>query len=137
MERMPDEGPTTRTLLLAALIGLAFLGLAHTLRARFGLAPSVEAVQTWTENLGWRAPLAFVGLVTVRQLLFLPAALLLTAGGLVFGGGLGAALGGTGIVCSALVNFAVARRVGPAILPGTLGDRVRRLSSSGQLPLLI
>src|SRR5204862_3630779 len=122
---------------LAALVGLAFIGRAHTLRTRFGPSASVEAVQTWAESLGWRAPLAFVGLVIVRQVLLLPAALLLTAGGLVFGGGLGAALGGTGIVCSALVNFAVARRIGPAILPGTIGDRVRHISSGGQIPFLI
>ena len=134
---MPNEGPSTRTIVVAALLGLAVLGLGQTLRARFGLAPSVNAVQAWADGLGWRAPLAFVGLVTVRQLLFLPAAVLLPAGGIVFGGGLGAALGGTGIICSALANFAIARRIGPAILPGSLGDRVRRLSAGGPAPLVI
>jgi len=133
---MPDENPSTKTLIGGALVALAAIALGQALRARFGLAPSVEAVRIWAEGLGWGAPLAFVGLVIVRQLLLLPAALLLTAGGVVFGGGLGAALGGTGIVCSALVNFALARRVGPVMLPESLGERVRRLSSDGQLPLL-
>ncbi len=132
---------TTRRLrsrtIVVAVVGLAFVGLAHVVRVRLGLAPSVEAVQSWADGLGWQGPLAFVGLVAIRQLLLLPAVVLLTAGGLVFGGALGAALGGTGIVCSALINFALARRIGPTMLPETLSERVRRLSAGSELPLLV
>ena len=128
-------GVRRRTILFAAGI-LAFVATGQFLRSQLGLEASVEAVRTFAQDLGWRAPLAFVGLVTVRQLFFLPASLLLTAGGVVFGGGYGAALGGTGIICSALVNFALARRFGPAMLPDRLREFVRRHSSARELPLL-
>ena len=134
---MPDDdvGERRRTILYLAGL-LAFVTAAHFLRSHLGLEADVEAVRAWTEALGWTAPLAFLGLVTVRQVLLLPAALLLTAGGLLFGGGLGALLGGTGIVCSAAVNFALARKFGPDMLPSSLGEFVRRHSSAREIPLL-
>jgi uncharacterized membrane protein YdjX (TVP38/TMEM64 family) len=134
---MPIESTRERwTPVVIASLLLTVVGMSQLLRTQLGISPSMEAVGAWTRELGWRAPVAFVGLVTVRQLLLLPAALLLTAGGLVFGSGLGTALGGTGIVCSALVNFSLARRLGVAVWPGRLGDQIRRWSSHGQAPLL-
>jgi uncharacterized membrane protein YdjX (TVP38/TMEM64 family) len=115
---------------------LAIVGAGHLLRTHLGITPSVEGFQVWARELGWHAPVAFLGLVTARQLLLLPAALLLTAGGVVFGSGLGTALGGTGIICSALVNFALARHLGPSIWPGRIGEQIRRWSSHRQAPLL-
>ncbi len=109
----------------------AVLIAAQWLRAHLGLHPSVDAVRAWADGLGWRAPAAFLGLVVVRQFVLLPAVLLLTAGGIIFGGVLGTMLGGTGIIVSGIVNFAFARRVGDVMIPGEWRARLHRLSARG------
>ncbi len=107
------------------------------LRAQLGLNPSVEAVRAWADGLGWHAPAAFLGLVIVRQLILLPAVMLLTAGGIIFGGLLGTLLGGTGIIVSGLANFALARRLGDTMVPGEWRPRLRRLTARGPMPVLV
>jgi uncharacterized membrane protein YdjX (TVP38/TMEM64 family) len=62
---------------------------------------------------------------------------LLTAGGVVFGGVLGTLLGGTGIIVSGLVNFALARWMGDIMVPGEWRQRLRRLAASGSAPVLL
>lgn len=120
------------------MLGVAALVAAgQWVRAQLGLDPSVEAVRAWAEALGWRAPAAFLGLVIVRQLVLLPAVLLLTAGGVIFGGVLGTMLGGTGIVVSGLANFALARRLGEAIVPAEWRPWLRRLTTRGPAPVLV
>ena len=56
--------------------------------------------------------------------------MLLTAGGLIFGGALGTMLGGTGIIVSGLANFALARRLGDVMVPGEWRPRLRRLDGA-------
>ena len=107
------------------------------LRSHLGLHPSVDAVRAWADDLGWRAPAAFLTLVIVRQLILLPAVVLLTAGGVIFGGVLGTMLGGTGIIVSGFANFALARRLGDVMVPGEWRPRLRRLTARGSAPVLI
>jgi uncharacterized membrane protein YdjX (TVP38/TMEM64 family) len=107
------------------------------LRTELGLHPSVDAVRAWAESLGWRAPAAFLGLVIVRQVILLPAVVLLTAGGFIFGGLLGTMLGGTGIIVSGFANFALARRLGDVMVPGEWRPRLRRLTARGSAPVMI
>lgn len=121
---------------LVALLVLLVVG-GQLLRSQLGLAPSVDAVRVWVDSLGWRAPAAFLGLVIVRQVVLLPAVLLLTAGGVIFGGILGTALGGTGIIVSGLANFALARRAGDVMVPPNLRRSLRRLTARGQAPVLV
>ncbi|MEO6028392.1 MAG: hypothetical protein ABIR79_16120 [Candidatus Binatia bacterium] len=118
------------------LVTLLIVG-GQWLRAHLGLSPSVDAVRTWSETMGWQAPVAFLVLVILRQLVLLPAVLLLTAGGVIFGGALGTVLGGTGIIVSGLANFALARRVGDVMVPGEWRARLRRLTARGSAPVLI
>ncbi len=118
------------------LVTLLIVG-GQWLRAHLGLHPSVDAVRAWSETLGWQAPAAFLVLVILRQLVLLPAVLLLTAGGVIFGGGLGAVLGGTGIIVSGLANFALARRVGDVMVPGEWRARLRRLTARGSAPVML
>lgn len=121
---------------IALLLGLLVVG-GQVLRAHLGLQPSVEAVRAWSATLGWQAPAAFLVLVILRQLVLLPAVLLLTAGGVIFGGPLGAMLGGTGIIVSGLANFALARRLGDVMVPGEWRTRLRRLTARGSAPVLL
>ena len=121
----------TRIVVLVAVLILA----GQWLRTALGLHPSVDAVRTWADGLGWRAPAAFLVLVIVRQLVLLPAVLLLTAGGVIFGGVLGTMLGGTGIILSGILNFALARLVGDVVIPSDWRARLHRLSARGPTPV--
>lgn len=113
MRRRPPLVPLA---LLAAVIGAGLLA-----RRQLGLETSLAGVQAWVADLGWWAPLAYVGLVVFRQLLALPAALVLLVGGLCFGGVLGTVLGTIGVVLSGLLKFGVARAVGRDWLRGRAG----------------
>jgi uncharacterized membrane protein YdjX (TVP38/TMEM64 family) len=105
---------------------VAALSLGQTLRAHLGLEFSPDAIRTWVAELGWKASAGFVALVTFRQFLLLPAFLLLTAGGLVFGAAVGTVLGGAGIFLSAALAFALARTVGRGLIAPRLRERLRR-----------
>lgn len=107
------------------------------LRRHLGLTPSIEAIRDLVESLGWQAPAAFVVLVSLRQLVLVPSVVLLTAGGIIFGGALGTALGGTGIILSGLANFVLARRFGRAFLPPWLRQYVMRATARGPAPVLL
>jgi uncharacterized membrane protein YdjX (TVP38/TMEM64 family) len=120
-----------------ALLGIAVVVAAgQWLRSQLGLT-SIEAIRAAVESLGWQAPAAFLALVTLRQLVLLPSVLLLTAGGLIFGGTLGTLLGGTGIIVSGLVNFALARRLGDVFMPSWLRQHLERVTARGSAPVLL
>ncbi len=113
--------------LIACVVGLLVLG--RIARQHTGIEVSAESIQTWVSTLGWQAPAIFVTLVTFRIFLFLPSWVVLSAGGLAFGAFLGTALGGLGVLLSAVVGFGLARGIG--------GDWVRprlqaRLEGYGQ-----
>lgn len=124
------------SLRIAIAVG-AVVVAGQWLRTELGLHPSVDAVRAWAEALGWHAPAAFFTLVVLRQLILLPAVVLLTAGGFIFGGVLGTALGGTAIIVSGLVNFVLARRVGDAIVPAEWRARLRYLTARGAAPVAL
>jgi len=123
---------------LRITLGLvALVAGGQWLRTHLGLHPSVEGLRAWADALGWHAPAAFLGIVIVRQLILLPAVVLLTAGGIIFGGVLGTMLGGTGIIVSGFANFLLARRLGDLMVPGEWRPRLRRLTARGPVPVLI
>jgi len=125
-------------LLLLAGVGGAF-AVGRSVRDDLGIELSAESVRAAVLELGVVAPLAFVGLVVFRNFLFLPSLVLLTGGGLVFGLGLGTALGGLGVTASALMKYWVARAVGRGWIEDRMGPSYReleaRLTRSG--PLLV
>jgi uncharacterized membrane protein YdjX (TVP38/TMEM64 family) len=93
-------------------IAIALLA-GHRLRSRLGLEISAASVQRWVAELGWAAPLIYLGLVAFRHFLFLPSAVILPAGGICFGAALGAALGALGITLCGLGQFALVRVLRP------------------------
>jgi uncharacterized membrane protein YdjX (TVP38/TMEM64 family) len=125
--------PGAQMTLLIALLMVS----GQLLRTQLGLHPSVDAVRAWADGLGWVAPAAFLVLVVLRQLVLVPAVVLLTAGGLLFGGALGTVLGGTGIIVSGVANFALARRLGDVMVPPDWRPRLRRLTARGSAPVLL
>lgn len=98
-------------LVLVAMIAALFLG-GQFVRSSMGIEISAEGLRDLVLGLGWKAAAVFVGLVTFRQFLFLPSAVVLPVGGLVFGMELGTALGALGILASAVLKYSIARGLG-------------------------
>jgi uncharacterized membrane protein YdjX (TVP38/TMEM64 family) len=97
--------------ILAVLLVLSLLA-GWAVRQQLGVEFSTRSLQTIVASMGWKAPALFLGLLTFRQFIFLPAIVILPVGGLCFGTTLGTILGATGIVFSALITFTLARNVG-------------------------
>jgi len=114
-DRTPASGaPSPRARAHAlVLLGLlaALLAAGLVLRRSLGIDFSIEGLRGLVVGLGWKAPVLFVGLVTFRQFLLLPSAVVLSVGGLCFGAVTGTWLGALGIALSALMKFVLARRL--------------------------
>lgn len=96
---------------IVAAVGLV-LGGTQLLRRSLGIEWSAESIQSTVAGFGIWAPVVFVALVCVRQLMALPSVLVLTSAGLLFGAGLGTLLGGVGIALNACVLYGIARFMG-------------------------
>ena len=123
-------------LLLLAIVGTAFF-LGFVVRGRIGIEFTPQSIFDFVDSLGWKGPVIFVALVTFRQFLLLPSALILPVGGLCFGAGLGTALGSAGIVISGCLKFSLARWLGRDWVRAQLGSRVevfeQRVAAAGPL----
>jgi len=123
-----------RHLVFFALIALLFAAGFYA-RGALGLEFSRESIEQLVAGLGWKAGAVFVGMVTFRQFLGLPSAVVLSAGGLVFGAVTGALLGGIGIIASAIFGYTIARGAGRELLRRRLGARAddfqRRADAAG------
>jgi uncharacterized membrane protein YdjX (TVP38/TMEM64 family) len=110
-------------LLLVALVAALFAG-GTSVRAGLGIELDPASIQAAVGALGWKGPALFVGLVTFRQFLFLPSALVLPAGGVVFGAVEGTLLGAFGILLSAIMKYGIARALGRDFLRARFGAAV-------------
>jgi len=99
--------------LLLGLVILAFV-VGHVVRETLGDTYSLESARVWVATLGWQGPVIYVAMLTFRQFLFLPSALVLSVGGLCFGVLGGTLLGATGIVLSGSMKFALTRGIARA-----------------------
>jgi len=95
--------------LLAIALVVVIFAAGRIVRGGLGFEMSVESIQAWVAALSWKGPLLYLGLVTFRQFLLLPSAILLPVGGLCFGALLGTALGSAGIILSGTLKFSLAR----------------------------
>jgi uncharacterized membrane protein YdjX (TVP38/TMEM64 family) len=111
-------------LLVLAAVVLAF-GAGREFRASAGIELSPESLREYVRGLGPIAPLVFLGMVTFRAALLLPSAVVLTAGGLLFGAPLGALLGGLGLLASALLCFGAGRVMGREWVLSRIPQRLR------------
>ncbi len=122
--------------LIACVVGAVVLGRVARqqtgieARQQTGIEVSAESIQTWVSSLGWQAPAIFVGLVTFRIFLFMPSWVVLSAGGLVFGALLGTALGGLGVLLSAMVGYGLARGIGRDWVRPRMKVRLERYAQS-------
>jgi uncharacterized membrane protein YdjX (TVP38/TMEM64 family) len=122
-------------LIVVLIVGLFVAG--SVARAQLGVEFSQESIQALVAGLGWKAIAVFVGLVTFRTFLFLPSAVVLPVGGIVFGAKLGTLLGAIGILGSALYSYGLARSLGREWFRPYFGEAVdafhRRASAAGPL----
>ncbi|MEB2344657.1 MAG: VTT domain-containing protein [Deltaproteobacteria bacterium] len=110
-------------LLFLALVAALVLG-GRAVRASLGIELEPGSIQGAVAALGWKGPALFVGLVTFRQFLFLPSAIVLPAGGVVFGALEGTLLGAFGILLSAALKYGLARSLGREWLQARFGAAV-------------
>lgn len=110
-------------LALVALIALLVLG-GQAVRASLGIELDSDSIHGAVAALGWKGPAIFVGLVTFRQFLFLPSAVVLPAGGVAFGAMEGTVLGALGILLSAGMKYGLARSLGRDWLRARFGAAV-------------
>jgi len=118
--------PAARAIALVAVLGGLFWAGQYA-RVELGLEFSQESVATVIAGLGFWAWGIYLLVVVFRTFLGLPSAVVLSAGGLAFGAGLGALLGGVGIVISAVLWYAAARGAGRPWIEQRLGPRAREL----------
>lgn len=110
--------------LLFVAVLLALFAGGRAARGYFGIELDAGSIQGAVAALGWKGPAIFVGLVTFRQFLFLPSALVLPAGGVVFGALEGTLLGALGILLSAVLKYGIARALGREWLRPRFGAAV-------------
>jgi uncharacterized membrane protein YdjX (TVP38/TMEM64 family) len=121
---------------LVAAIAVLFLG-GFVARRELGIEFSAEGIRSLVLSLGWKAALAYVGMVTFRQFLFLPSAVVLPVGGLAFGMEMGTLLGALGIIASAALKYTLGRSLGREWLRPYFGAAVdafeRHAAAAGPL----
>ena len=119
-----NVAPVPRRVLPVLLVVIAAAFAAGSIvREQLGIELSTPALQELVRSMGWKAPAIFLGLLSLRQFIFLPAIVILPVGGLCFGTALGTILGATGLVLSALITFTMARKLGGAWLREMFGHR--------------
>ncbi|MEM9174400.1 MAG: VTT domain-containing protein [Myxococcota bacterium] len=119
--------PTVRRLLIVCAILAVVFTAGTILRNQLGIAFEAEAVRDYVLGLGPAAPILFVFIVAGRALLGLPSQLVLIAAGLCFGTGVGALVGGAGLMLSGTAVFAAARYAGRDVIEQRLGDGVQKI----------
>lgn len=127
-----------RAVSILVVIGLLFWAGTYA-RTQLGLEFSQDSVAAVVTGLGFWAWGLYLLIVVFRTFLGLPSAIVLLAGGLVFGTVVGAALGAVGIVISAVLWYAGARGAGRQWVEDRLGPRAgelkRRAEAAG--PFLV
>jgi uncharacterized membrane protein YdjX (TVP38/TMEM64 family) len=109
------------------VLGVALVAVILTLRRAMGIELHPDSMRVMVAGLGIWAPLVFVGIVVFRIPRMVPSAVVLVAGGLLFGTALGTLYGAVGLVVSALVVFFTARWAGRAAIETRVPERFRYL----------
>jgi uncharacterized membrane protein YdjX (TVP38/TMEM64 family) len=110
---------------LWVLGALALFAAFVLLRRALGLGLEPDRIRESVDEMGVWAPLVFVAIVAFRIPLMVPSALILIAGGLVFGSVEGTLYGAAGLVLSALVLFLTSRWAGRDAVEARLPARLR------------
>lgn len=91
---------------------------------------SAEAVRATVLAWGPLAPVAYIGLVTLRPIIFFPSILLFIAAGLAFGPWLGTLYAVIGGVLAAVITYLLARSLGREFIQARLPARLQRFQNA-------
>ena len=120
--------------LAIAVAVAALLMLGSQLRAHLGIDFSAEGIRAWVQGLGLLGPLVYLALFAVRQVLAIPAVLIIPSAGLCFGLVAGTTLATIGLLVNAVIVFLGARwgfRAGSQARDPRAGGLAERLESTG------
>lgn len=109
-------------LIATAVVVLAVLG-GVALRAHLGFDLDADRLRAQVEGLGPLAPVLFVAALSLRFVLFVPSALLLTMGGAIFGVTLGTLYGALGLTLMGLLQFLLVQIAGAEALRARVPER--------------
>lgn len=123
--------PRRKIVLLAVLLGAAVI-VGHVVRTRLGVEWNADLIRGVVGHFGLWAPVAFMGIVAGRMFLFLPAALVLTVAGALFGTLQGTVYGAIGLTLSAVMAFGLVRAVGHEALRARMPARFQPLLELGR-----
>ena len=102
------------SILIIVIICMAYL-LGFFFQNSFDISFELESMQSlrdWINEQGWYAEIIFFLIVTFRIFIGLSSHTVLIIGGLAFGMIGGTILGAMGLVCSAFIQFYVAKKLG-------------------------
>jgi len=123
-----------KRVVLTAVAIAALLSLGSQLRSQLGIDFSAEGIRAWVEGLGLLGPLVYLALFAGRQIVAVPALLLIPAAGLCFGLVGGTVLATIGLVVNAIIVFIGARwgfRAGSRLRERQPGGLVEKLEATG------
>ena len=115
--------PETRRRLLLLVVVVAGIGAGLYWREQL----SIDALTTRVDQLGWLAPLVFIGCYAIGAVLFLPGLVFTLAGGVLFGPLYGTFYNLSGATLGATLSFLVARYVASDWAAQHTGTRLRQL----------
>jgi uncharacterized membrane protein YdjX (TVP38/TMEM64 family) len=115
--------PETKRRILILLLLLAGIGAAVVLRDRL----SVDALTAYVGQLGWLAPLVFIGGYAIATVFFLPGVLFTLAGGVLFGPLYGTLYNLIGATLGATLAFLLARFLAYDWVAQRTGKQLRKL----------
>lgn len=122
----------TRERALALGVLVVLIAVAWFARTRLGITWDLEGLRQLVDGLGVWGPIAFIGVVTFRTVLFVPSQLALIAGGICFGTAGGTIFGALGLLASGLLVFLVTRWLGADAVRSRVPAAVQRaLAAAG------
>jgi uncharacterized membrane protein YdjX (TVP38/TMEM64 family) len=112
--------------LLSALILLVAILGGVWFHSQGGLPLDPTELRERIASFGWVAPFGFVAIAALRPVVGLPSAVIMTAGGLVFGVVGGTLLSSIGMSIGAILGFSLARGLGKDAVQQRMGKRMER-----------
>jgi uncharacterized membrane protein YdjX (TVP38/TMEM64 family) len=104
--------PRVRKLVVVAGFAAVALAGGYFLKQKLGIKIDPELLRSQVEAMGPLAPVVFVGMLSLRFVLLIPSAVLLTVGGAVFGVGLGTLYGALGLTLMGLLQYLIVQIAG-------------------------
>jgi len=114
-------------LVIVTIVLVVLFAVARWLRLHYGVECEAESIRRFVDGLGPSAPIIFVFLIAFRAFFLMPSQLALVIAGICFGAGLGAIVGGAGLLGSGLMSFGIARYTGQQAIEARFDERFHRI----------